>query len=76
MMFVVPGEHPNLTRTAETLAAITGGRVSVLDTRPYVPDNRPGVTGSSVPAEGKRLNATYRCFQYTACFTCEGKGVY
>lgn len=61
MMFVVPGEHPNLTRTAETLAAITGGRVNVVDTRPYVPDNRPGVTGSSVPAEGKRLIATYRC---------------
>lgn len=55
MMFVVPGEHPNLTRTAETLATITGGRITVLDTRPYVPDNKSGVTDSAVPMEGKRL---------------------
>lgn len=59
MMFVVSGEHPNLTRTAETLATITGGRVTVLDTRPYVPDNRPGVTGGTVPAEGKRFIEIY-----------------
>ncbi|XP_014475326.1 PREDICTED: cadherin-86C-like [Dinoponera quadriceps] len=63
MMFVVPGEHPNLTRTAETLATITGGRVTVLDTRPYVPDNRPGVTGSSVPVEGKRTIVVARVEQ-------------
>lgn len=74
MMFVVQGERPNLTRTAETLATITGGRVTVLDTRPYVPDNRPGVTGSSVSAEEKRLNVVYRCFQqYTACSMPEKK---
>ncbi|XP_072750510.1 uncharacterized protein [Anoplolepis gracilipes] len=53
MMFVVPGEHPNLTRTAETLATITGGRITVLDTRPYVSDNKTGVT-NNVSMEGKR----------------------
>lgn len=55
MMFVVPGEHPNLTRTAETLATITGGRITVLDTRPYVPDNKTGVTDNAISMEGKRL---------------------
>ncbi|KAL6437555.1 hypothetical protein ACFW04_004177 [Cataglyphis niger] len=54
MMFVVPGEHPNLTRTAETLATITGGRITILDTRPYVPDNKSGVTDNAVSMEGKR----------------------
>ncbi|XP_029667679.1 cadherin-86C [Formica exsecta] len=54
MMFVVPGEHPNLTRTAETLATITGGRITVLDTRPYVPDNKTGVTDNAISMEGKR----------------------
>ncbi|XP_070150404.1 cadherin-86C-like [Polyergus mexicanus] len=54
MMFVVPGEHPNLTRTAETLATITGGRITVLNTRPYVPDNKTGVTDNAVSMQGKR----------------------
>jgi len=57
MMFVIPGEHPNLTKTAETLATITGGRITVLDTRPYVSDNKTGITNSTVP-KGKRLIKT------------------
>lgn len=52
MMFVVPGEHPNLTKTSETLATITGGRVTVLDTRPFVSNNK---SGNAVPTEGKRF---------------------
>lgn len=55
MMFVVPGEHPDLAKTVETLATITGGRVTVLDTRPYVANNRTGVTGgAAIPAGKKR----------------------
>ncbi|XP_039305900.1 cadherin-86C isoform X3 [Solenopsis invicta] len=54
MMFVVPGERPNLTKTAETLATITGGRITVLDTRPYVSDNKTGVASNTVPTAGKR----------------------
>ncbi|XP_011690859.1 PREDICTED: cadherin-86C isoform X2 [Wasmannia auropunctata] len=54
MMFVIPGERPNLTKTSETLATITGGRVTVLDTRPYESDNKTGVTSNTVPAAGKR----------------------
>ncbi|KAK9298526.1 hypothetical protein QLX08_008130 [Tetragonisca angustula] len=45
MMFVVPGEQPDSTKTAETLAAITGGRVTVLETRPYIQQNYTGNTG-------------------------------
>ncbi|KOX75004.1 Cadherin-86C, partial [Melipona quadrifasciata] len=45
MMFVVPGEQPDSTKTAETLAAITGGRVTVLETRPYVQQNYTGNAG-------------------------------
>lgn len=45
MMFVVPGEQPDSTKTAETLAAITGGRVTVLETRPYIQQNHTGGTG-------------------------------
>nr|XP_031834415.1 uncharacterized protein LOC116427790 [Nomia melanderi] len=52
MMFVVPGEQPNSTKTAETLATITGGRVTVLETRPYI---QPNLTGStSLPGGGKK----------------------
>lgn len=43
MMFVVPGEQPDSTKTAETLAAITGGRVTVLETRPYIQQNHTGI---------------------------------
>ncbi|XP_053980854.1 trichohyalin-like [Hylaeus volcanicus] len=53
MMFVVPGEQPNSTKTAETLATITGGRVTVLETRPYTQQNHTGGT-STLPAGGKR----------------------
>nr|XP_012151364.1 PREDICTED: uncharacterized protein LOC105663916 [Megachile rotundata] len=49
MMFVVPGEQPDSIKTAETLAAITGGRVTVLETRPYVQQNH---TGSSNTLHG------------------------
>lgn len=42
MMFVVPGEQPDSTKTAETLAAITGGRVTILETRPYIQQNHTG----------------------------------
>lgn len=45
MMFVVPGEQPDSTKTAETLAAITGGRVTVLETRPYIQQNHTGIFG-------------------------------
>lgn len=62
MMFVVPGEHPNLTRTAETLATITGGRITVLDTRPYVPDNKSSVTDNAVSMEGKRFITIHKIF--------------
>lgn len=55
MMFVVQGERPNLTKTAETLATITGGRITVLDTRPYASDNKTGITNGAVPAAEKRL---------------------
>lgn len=54
MMFVVPGEQPNSTKTAETLATITGGRVTVLETRPYTQQNHTGNT-STLPAGGKKL---------------------
>lgn len=54
MMFVVPGEQPDSTKTAETLAAITGGRVTVLETRPYIQQNYTGSTGI-VPGGGKKL---------------------
>ncbi|XP_067209470.1 uncharacterized protein [Linepithema humile] len=60
MMFVVPGEHPNLTKTSETLATITGGRVTVLDTRPFMPSNK---SGSAIPAEGKRTIVVARVEQ-------------
>lgn len=63
MMFVVPGEQLNSTKTAETLATITGGRVTVLETRPYVQQNQTGNT-STVPAGGKKLEAhLYYTFQ-------------
>ena len=54
MMFVVPGEQPDSTKTAETLAAITGGRVTVLETRPYIQQNYTGNTGI-LSGGGKKL---------------------
>ncbi|XP_076629144.1 uncharacterized protein LOC143345666 [Colletes latitarsis] len=53
MMFVVPGEQPNSIKTAETLATITGGRVTVLETRPYTQQNNTG-GASTLPGGGKR----------------------
>jgi len=64
MMFVVPGEHPDLARTTETLATITGGHVTVIETRPYVADK---LGNSSVSAEGKRcakLRLESRAFEH------------
>lgn len=69
MMFVVPGEHPNLTKTAETLATITGGRVTVLDTRPYTSDAKSGVTDSAVGKEKKLIR---NCCASNFCFICRG----
>ncbi|XP_043802012.1 uncharacterized protein LOC122719859 [Apis laboriosa] len=54
MMFVVPGEQPDSTKTAETLAAITGGRVTVLETRPYIQQNHTGGTGILAGGGGKK----------------------
>jgi len=66
MMFVVPGEHPDLARTTETLATITGGHVTVIETRPYVP-NKPSAGNSS--AEGKRcVEISCLKFEYLVSF--------
>lgn len=54
MMFVVPGEQPDSTKTAETLAAITGGRVTVLETRPYIHQNHTG-SSNTLSGGGKKL---------------------
>lgn len=64
MMFVVPGERPNLTKTAETLATITGGRITVLETRPYVSNNKTNITDGAVPAAGKRFIETRKMFRF------------
>ncbi|XP_076544712.1 uncharacterized protein LOC143305366 [Osmia lignaria lignaria] len=53
MMFVVPGERPDSMKTAETLAAITGGRVTVLETRPYIQQNHTG-SSNTLPGGGKK----------------------
>ncbi|CAK9829893.1 Cad86C [Anthophora retusa] len=53
MMFVVPGEQPDSRKTAETLAAITGGRVTVLETRPYVQQNHTG-SAATLSGGGKK----------------------
>ncbi|XP_033229645.1 titin [Belonocnema kinseyi] len=37
VLFVMPEEHPDPEKTADTLAAITGGRVIILAIRPYIP---------------------------------------
>ena len=37
VLFVMPGEHPDPAKTADTLATITGGRVIIQEIRPYVP---------------------------------------
>ncbi|XP_043267820.1 uncharacterized protein Cad86C [Venturia canescens] len=48
--FVVPGENPDPTKTAETLAAITGGPVSVQEIRPYTIKDVPQGSGTNVPS--------------------------
>nr|XP_011305107.1 PREDICTED: uncharacterized protein LOC105267741 [Fopius arisanus] len=37
VMFVVAGENPDPVKTAQTLATITGGHITVKEIRPYVP---------------------------------------
>lgn len=54
MMFVVQGEHLNLTKTAETLATITGGKVTILNTHPYTSNNQTGLIDNTM-ANGKRF---------------------
>ncbi|XP_058798791.1 cadherin-86C [Phymastichus coffea] len=36
VMFVMPGENPDPKKTAETLATITGSRVTIMEIKPYV----------------------------------------
>lgn len=38
MLFIVPGKNPDRIRTEETLAAITGGKVTIQEIRPYKGD--------------------------------------
>ncbi|XP_048513676.1 uncharacterized protein LOC105688571 isoform X2 [Athalia rosae] len=42
LMLVVPSEHLDPLRTTETLASITGGRVTIQDVRPYNQSGQPG----------------------------------
>lgn len=35
VMFVMPGENPDPKKTAETLATITGSRVTIMEIKPY-----------------------------------------
>lgn len=42
-MFIVAGSNPNRKETEDTLADITGGRVSIIDIKPYN-GNEPGAT--------------------------------
>ncbi|XP_034949613.1 uncharacterized protein [Chelonus insularis] len=55
LMFLVPGEHPDRIKTAQTLATITGGRVTVMEIRPYTPGSLPnGVEDIPTSGTGKR----------------------
>lgn len=40
--FVMPGEHPDPEKTADTLATITGGRVIIQEIIPYPNDSEGG----------------------------------
>lgn len=42
VMFVMPGENPDPKKTAETLATITGSRVTIQEIKPYVTQIDPG----------------------------------
>lgn len=44
--FVMPGEDPDPSKTAQTLATITGGRVTIQEIRPYVPRTPGQLDGS------------------------------
>ncbi|KAJ8674821.1 hypothetical protein QAD02_010607 [Eretmocerus hayati] len=51
VMFVMPGENPDPTKTAETLATITGSRVTIQEIKPYLhieSDNTADSTRRSV----------------------------
>ena len=50
VMFVMPGENPDPTKTAETLATITGSRVIIQEIKPYISQIEAG-SGSDL---GKR----------------------
>ncbi|XP_015606169.1 cadherin-86C [Cephus cinctus] len=52
VMFVMPGEHLDPTKTAETLAAITGGRVTIQHIRPYRPQNQSNPHGGEESGNG------------------------
>ncbi|KAK0174736.1 hypothetical protein PV327_010472 [Microctonus hyperodae] len=57
VMFVVPGENPDPIKTAQTLATITGGRITVQDIRPYTSqENVSNNSGNNLPSpeSGKR----------------------
>ncbi|KAK0160780.1 hypothetical protein PV328_008149 [Microctonus aethiopoides] len=57
VMFVVPGENPDPIKTAQTLATITGGRITVQDIRPYTSqENISNNSGNNLPSpeSGKR----------------------
>lgn len=38
MIFIVPGKNPDRQKTEQTLAAVTGGRVTIQEVRPYSGD--------------------------------------
>lgn len=41
VMFVVPGEHPDRSKLANTLETITGGKITVESIEPYVSGSLP-----------------------------------
>ncbi|XP_066601623.1 cadherin-86C [Prorops nasuta] len=55
VMFVVPGEHPDIAKTTRTLTTITGGDVTVMEIRPYVPQNYSGHTGNIPEGDKKSI---------------------
>lgn len=48
--FVVSGENPNPEKIADTLATITGGRITVLEVHPYTTTDIPDGTSMNVPS--------------------------
>uniref|UniRef100_A0ABD2XJQ4 Cadherin domain-containing protein n=1 Tax=Trichogramma kaykai TaxID=54128 RepID=A0ABD2XJQ4_9HYME len=47
VMFVMPGENPDPKKTAETLATITGSRVTIQEIKPYAAQINPSTQDSS-----------------------------